>query len=145
MVSCNKLNRYKILCYISTFIMIFVLTLSINIQKTYANAENGPDPYVSEKYNPDLIDPGIESSGNMNELGDKISDKLYEVIAMVQKVAVPLCIIFFIISAFSVITGSGGKNGFMGGIIGMGVSALALVGILYAKEIVEFITVWVAN
>lgn len=143
-IKINKINYYVL-----TVIMMLTLAFTFSTTLNKVRAENIEETSVNEdildRYNPDNIDKGVVVEGNMEELGDKVSEKLYEVVALVQKIAIPLCIIFFIASAFTAITGAGNKNGFMGGLIGMLISALALAGIIYANEIVAFIVAWTAT
>lgn len=81
----------------------------------------------------------------ISEFENLIVSRLLDVIRLFQKVAKPLCIIFFILSAISVVTsivfdGRKARQGFLG----MMFSILAYVGIMYAPELVLFFSQWLS-
>ena len=74
-----------------------------------------------------------------------IVSRLLDVVGLFQKVAKPLCIIFFILSALLVVISIvfGTKNA-KAGFLGMMLSILAYVGTMFAPDLVLFFSQWLA-
>lgn len=82
---------------------------------------------------------------SLSDFENLIISRLLDVVGLFQKVAKPLCIIFFILSAISVVISivfdtKKAKSGFLG----MMLSILAYVGTMYAPELVLFFSQWLA-
>ena len=112
-----------------------------------SSSSSGNSNYgASDKYNfmtPDDIlgnqDVTIESFGNT------IVSRLLDVVSLFQKFAKPFTIIMFILSALLVLVSLVfGTNKVKTGFLGMMLSVLAYVGVMYAPDIVLFFTQWLS-
>lgn len=101
------------------------------------------DPLKQENDIDDLIDGGVVSDVNFEDVVSKVENKMYEVIGALQVWAQPGSVFAFIVGLILVIFGAMGNHSLMGkGFIVMIVSVLVYFGILFAEEIVAFFLQW---
>ena len=82
----------------------------------------------------------------VDEVGDKIVSKVQEVISVIQKAGLPLCLVFFIVSVLYTVFGCIAKKSVIGkGILAMSICIVCYTLILYAQPIVEFLSAWLAS
>lgn len=81
----------------------------------------------------------IMTKVTLEEAETKILKKVNDIVKLVQKIVLPLCILTFIISALHVLFGLFSRRGPIWGFIGMGISGVTFTCVLYAYDIVYFI------
>lgn len=82
----------------------------------------------------------IMTKVTIEEAEEKILEKVNDIVRLVQKVVLPLCILTFIISALHVLLGLFSRRGPIWGFFGMGISGFIFACVLYAYDIVYFIS-----
>ena len=116
----------------------------------FKKENNLPDKtYNSENWADDLYtaDELLEGKTNitMDEFENKVLDKMLEVVSFMQSITKPLCIIFFILSALgvlmSIIFDTGKQKMF---ILGLILSVITYVGVIFAPNIVLFFANWLS-
>ena len=81
-----------------------------------------------------------------DEVSNRIVNKIYDVIAVLQKIARPFSIVMFILSAFFALCGIFSHGGFvMKGIWGMIIAVAVYTVIIAAPEIVLYLSSWLMN
>lgn len=69
-----------------------------------------------------------------------------DIISLLQTIVQPLAVVVFIVSAFVAMFGVFGHGGVtMKGIIGMAISVVMYTGVLFAPEIIQFVSGWLAS
>ncbi|NLO34094.1 MAG: hypothetical protein GX117_12215 [Candidatus Hydrogenedentes bacterium] len=115
-----------------------VLMVSMMAVPAFADTD---DPYVD----PDamsIITEG-EDSATVEDVENYIDDKSSEIIHLLQYVGQPVLIIAFILFAFLAVFGTMGNTSLVGrGVLGMLICGVCYCLILYAGDIVVFISSW---
>ena len=87
-----------------------------------------------------------EEKVTVTSFGNKIVEKMYEVVGLLQSITKPLAIIMFIISAITVVTSIiFGTKKEKAGFLGLILSVFMYVGALFAPDLVLFFTQWLAS
>lgn len=82
----------------------------------------------------------------VEEVNDKVTTKMREVISIVQNFGIPACILFFILSVIYTVFGALTKRGAIArGFLAMGICVLCFTAIVYAYDIVGFASSWLVN
>lgn len=80
------------------------------------------------------------------EVGNRIVNKLYDIITILQKIAKPAAIFMFIICAFYALFGIFSHGGFvMKGVWGMIIAICLYTAVVAAPEIVSYMSSWLMN
>ena len=91
---------------------------------------------------PDLIDPNI----TVEDVGNKVLKKLYEIADLLKQIAAPIAIIMFIVGAILMVVGALGKrDGFKQGLIVCALSVVTYALCMYSEPIVIAISNWLAS
>lgn len=82
----------------------------------------------------------------VSEFGGRIMDRLLDVVGLFQNIAKPIAILFFILSAISAVIAVifDGKN-VKSRFLGMMLSVLMYVGIMYSPDLVMFFATWLST
>ena len=95
-----------------------------------------------------VSDPSTEMMGNVTveEVNEKLTTKIKEVISVVQNIGIPLCVLMFILSLIVTVIGAITKRGaIMQGCIAMAVCVVCYTAIVYAYDIVAFASNWLIS
>ena len=82
----------------------------------------------------------------IDEFGTRIMSRILDVVGFLQNIAKPIAILFFILSSISTVIAVifNGKN--VGrGFVGMALSILMYVGIMYSPDLVMFFSTWLST
>ena len=95
----------------------------------------------------DLINQVENSDVTIEDVGDRLLNKLYQVANLLRKFAVPISVIFFIAGAFWAVWGAfgGKKDGPKGGIVVCLLSILMYTVCMYAEPIIVAMSKWLAS
>ena len=108
-------------------------------EKTYDSENWADDLYTAD----DLLDG--KTNVTMDEFENKVLDRMLEVVGFMQKITKPLCIIFFILCALGILTSivfdTGKQKAF---ILGLILSVIVYVGVIFAPDIVLFFANWLS-
>ena len=87
----------------------------------------------------------IQGGGTLEKAEDYVDNKLGDVIGFFQSAIKPFTYVTFILSAIMLLLGvvTGSKNKFYG-LLGMAFSVLVYVGLMYAPQIVDYFSNWLA-
>lgn len=88
----------------------------------------------------------IQGDGSLKKAEDYVERKLFDVVGFFQSFIKPLTYVTFIISAITILFGvvSNSKKGLTLGILGMIVSVVIYVSVVFAPQIVEYFGAWLA-
>lgn len=88
----------------------------------------------------------IQGDGSLEKAEDYVERKLFDVVGFFQSFIKPLTYVTFIISAITILFGvvSNSKKGLALGILGMIVSVVIYVSVVFAPQIVEYFGAWLA-
>jgi len=133
----------KITSFVSLFLILIMAVVSPmttiypSATEEMVEVEVGKEDTSSDAF--ENVDPtgGIESV-TVEEVQEKIEGKAYALVALLQTIGKPICVIGFIIAILVSLFGALGKKGPVGGLIGAFIAAAAYVCINYAPEIVLF-------
>jgi hypothetical protein len=91
---------------------------------------------------PDLIDSNV----TVEDVGNRVLKKLYEIADLLKQIAAPIAIIMFIIGAILMVVGAlGKKDGFKQGVIVSALSVITYVLCSYSEPIVIALSNWLAS
>lgn len=105
------------------------------------------EAYWSESNNDINADKILGSHGEtLEDFEDRILSRMLDIVSLLQTIAKPLCIIFFIICAIGVLVSVvfGSKNQKMF-IIGLALSVITYVAIIFAPDLVLFFAGWLSS
>ncbi len=89
---------------------------------------------------------GIMSDVTVEEVTEKISSKLNELIVLLQTIGLPICIICGIAALISMVFGLfTGRRSWMTGMIAFGICVIAYTMISYGPSIVAFLSNWIVS
>lgn len=92
--------------------------------------------------NTEIIDPNI----TVDDVGNRILKKLYEVADLLKKIAAPIAIIMFIVGAILMVTGAlGRRDGAKQGFIVCVLSVITYAICMYSEPIVIALSNWLAS
>lgn len=112
-------------------------TVSTNDQ----NTTTGTKPVNSTD-----LEKNFMPSVSMDKAKNWANRKGTDVVGLLQTIVQPLAVIVFIISAFISMFGVFGHNGVvLQGIIGMAIAVIMYTGVLFAPEIIQFTSGWLAS
>ena len=82
----------------------------------------------------------------INDLGNKVLNKLYEIAGLLKQIAAPISIITFVIGAIMMVLGALGKrDGMKGGIIVCVLSVIMYAICMYSEEIIVAVSNWMVS
>lgn len=122
-------------------LLTVILVLATVMVPVFADGEND-DPYAS----PDAMDVITEGeeSPTVEDVEGYIDNKSGEIIHLLQYVGQPILIVAFILFALLSVFGAFGNPSLIGrGVLGMVICGVCYFLVLYAAEIVVFISSWV--
>ena len=135
---------------IATMLGLFVLPLalmnpmSVNATgevSTISSSQLQEDKSTTYMSGDDML-PSVEMDKAINQL----EGKGFDVVILLQRVGKPICIAFFIISALCALMGTIFKGAFaVTGFIGMVICGISYTCILFAPQIVQFFSTWLAS
>lgn len=139
---------------VAIILMVSLMTLNLVSLNTYAGELNtNPISEVTTGKNSGgylADDVGINHpnvpSVSVDKAADFVGGKMYDIIAFLQVIAKPLCIMVGAISVMLALLGVFGDSGMLyKGITGIIIAALCYFGIMYAPELIAFINGWMAE
>lgn len=88
----------------------------------------------------------IQGDGSLKKAEDYVERKLFDVVGFFQSFIKPLTYVTFIISAITILFGvvSNSRKGLTLGILGMIVSVVIYVSVVFAPQIVEYFGAWLS-
>ena len=91
----------------------------------------------------DLIDPNV----TIDDLGNKVLNKLYQIANLLKQIAAPVSIITFVIGAIMAVIGAfgGRKDGPRGGILVCVLSIIMYAVCMYAEPIILAVSKWLVS
>ena len=111
----------------------------------FADDVNG---VTSNKYGPsqEVVDGILPETGSMEDASAWGERKMYEIVELLQRWVQPFAIIIFIICSFLILFGAIGNGRLLGiGMTGIALTLLVYAGVLFAPEILNFFSSWVAS
>lgn len=118
-----------------------------NIERTDANNEQDTPTTPSAgadiaSPNPDIIDPEF----GVDEFGNRILRKLYQIADLLKKVAAPVSVIMFVVGAILMVTGAlGRKDGAKQGLIVCILSIVTYAICMYSEPIILAVSNWLVS
>lgn len=87
----------------------------------------------------------IQGGGTLTKAENYVDNKLNDVVGFFQSIIKPFTYVTFILSAIAILIGivTGSKHKFAG-LLGMAFSILVYVGVIYAPQIVDYFSTWLA-
>ena len=156
----KKINLLLIPLIATIFLLAPVLVSATNVDtsrtegissRTTSNAsvdaavQNGKNQ-VYENTSDDVFDDEVIKKVSTEEVGNRITNKIYELISILQKIAKPVSIFMFIISGFVALLGIFAHGGYvMKGIWGMIIAIVIYTVIVVAPEIVVSLSGWLMS
>lgn len=88
----------------------------------------------------------IQGDGSLKKAEEYVERKLFDVVGFFQSFIKPLTYVTFIISAMTILFGviTSSKKGLTLGILGMAVSIIIYVAVIFAPQIVEYLGAWLS-
>lgn len=88
----------------------------------------------------------IQGDGSLKKAEEYVERKLFDVVGFFQSFIKPLTYVTFIISAMTILFGviTNSKKGLTLGILGMAVSIIIYVAVIFAPQIVEYLGAWLS-
>lgn len=112
-----------------------------NVVDETTTGENTNNP-ADIPYTGNIIEEGV----TVDDLGDKVIDKLEDVVDLLKKIAAPLSIIMFIVGAILMVLGAFGKrDGISKGIIVCILSIIMYSLCMYAGPIISAVNNWLIS
>ena len=130
------------------FLMVFVFLFSLSFvgfaeESVAPNGKNNKSEMFKEQEHPQ--DPGLPSV-TVDDMNNWTERKGFEIIGVLQKFIQPFAIIIFIFSAIITLMGAlGNAKQVSKGIVGMLISLVMYVVVLYSPEIMDFFLNWVRS
>ena len=106
-----------------------------------------PNPGVNENGETEILtaEDFLDESATLEEFENRVLQRMLDVVSFIQNITKPLCIIFFIICALgvlmSIIFGTNKHKSF---ILGLILSVVVYVGVIFAPDIVLFFADWLS-
>lgn len=118
----------------------------VNTIKDTHSAKSADDTYSDvESRTKKQINEAIPNV-SMNDAMNLVEHKTFDVVKLLQVFGKPFAMICMIGCALMVLVGAFGKGGYVGkGLLGMFISGVIYTAILYAPQIVEFFSRWLAS
>lgn len=114
-------------------------------ETTISQENNSSDPVVDNtitQYTDDIIDQNV----TIEDAGNKVLNKLYEVADLLKRIAAPISIITFIIGALLMVVGAlGKKDGAKPGLVVCVLSVIMYAICMYSEQIIIAISNWVVS
>lgn len=111
-------------------------------------------PTTEKKTDTDVIDPDMNVPSNsiidenvtLDDVGNRVLTKLYEVASLLKKMAAPIAIIMFIVGAILMVLGAVGKrDGIKQGVIICVLSIVMYAICMYSQQIVVAVSNWMVS
>lgn len=124
-----------------------VMTNSNNSGVVATNPDNSGNVggVINTPTNDSIISEGITGSGNLKKAEDYVENKLFDIVGFFQSFVRPLSYVTFILSCifvlFGVVTDSKSK---FHGFIGMAFSVFVYVAVVFAPQVVDYFSMWLA-
>ena len=157
MLKILKLTSRKIIFFSAIFSAIVCSVFATNVDRVgYAQEMNvikqttneSEGSKLKENYSQDLelystLNTPTYSSGTLKGAENYVNRKLGDVVGFFQSIIRPFTYVAFILSAITLILGvlTSSKHKFAG-VIGMGVSVLVYILVMYAPSVVEYLGAW---
>lgn len=110
-----------------------------------ATIENG-NSQVYESTADDVYSDSVIKTVSTDEVSNRITNKIWEIVKLLQSIARPVSIVMFIVSAFFALLGIFSHGGFvMKGIWGMIIAICMYTAIVAAPEIVLYMSNWLMH
>lgn len=114
--------------------------------KTEEKAETTNNIITNSADSDDVINSVTNSDITVDEFGNRILKKLYEVADLLKKIAAPVAIIMFIVGAILMVTGAlGRRDGAKQGLIVCVLSIITYAICMYSEPIIIAVSNWLAS
>lgn len=141
----SKLNLITLVLFLMSFLFI-----STNIFTIKSNAVENNDVTTIDLENVDNSKPiggdDVLPTVTIDDAKDLVERKTFDVVELLQVFGKPFSAIMFILCAIVTLFGTITKSSAVGkGILGMFITGIAYTGIMYAPEIMNFFSSWLAS
>lgn len=117
-------------------------TQQVTTETTTGENEEGTHNPADIPYTGNLIEEGV----TVDDLGNKIIDKMVDVVDLLKKIAAPLSVIMFIVGAILMVLGAFGKrDGISKGIVVCLLSIVMYSLCMYAGPIISAVNNWLIS
>lgn len=114
--------------------------------KTEEKTETTNNIIANSADSDDVINSVTNSDITVDEFGNRILKKLYEVADLLKKIAAPVAIIMFIVGAILMVTGAlGRRDGAKQGLIVCVLSIITYAICMYSEPIIIAVSNWLAS
>lgn len=114
--------------------------------KTEEKTETTNNIITNSADSDDVINSVANSDITVDEFGNRILKKLYEVADLLKKIAAPVAIIMFIVGAILMVTGAlGRRDGAKQGLIVCVLSIITYAICMYSEPIIIAVSNWLAS
>lgn len=114
--------------------------------KTEEKTETTNNIITNSANSDDVINSVTNSDITVDEFGNRILKKLYEVADLLKKIAAPVAIIMFIVGAILMVTGAlGRRDGAKQGLIVCVLSIITYAICMYSEPIIIAVSNWLAS
>lgn len=114
--------------------------------KTEEKTETTNNIITNSADSDDVINSVTNSDITVDEFGNRILKKLYEVADLLKKIAAPVAIIMFIVGAILMVTGAlGRRDGAKQGLIVCVLSIITYAICMYSEPIIIAVSNWLAS